>query len=75
MVNWRMACSSSWQSGAKGGAGNRLFRAPIKSRAARWESLAEEVWGMVQFWGGVDGLGNAFGGSGQYLDVVKLARK
>ena len=47
VASWRMACSWSWPSLAKGKAGNRLARALIKSRAARWVLSEEDVLGMA----------------------------
>ena len=51
VASWRMARSWSWKSVAKGAAGEGLAGASIKSRAARWASSAEDVWGMAQLWG------------------------
>ena len=53
----------------KGAAGKGLARGSIKSRAACWASLAEDVWGMAQL-RKKNGLGDAFGGRGCYVDAV-----
>ena len=52
VASWWMACSWSWPSVTKGAAGDGLARALIKLQAVRWASLAEDVWGMAQLWGG-----------------------
>ena len=71
VASWQMACSWSWPSVAKGAAGYGLTRVSIKSQPARWVLSGEDVWSMAQFWGGrFDGLGDAFGGRGRYVDKV-----
>ena len=50
VTSLRMVHIWSWPSVSKGAAGNRLARVSIKSRAARWVSLTENVWGMAQLW-------------------------
>ena len=48
---WWMARSWYWPSVVKGATGDGLARAVIKSREARWASLAEDVWVMAQLCG------------------------
>ena len=51
VASWRMARSWSWPIVAKDAAGEGLSRTLIKSRAACWALLEEDVWGMAQLWG------------------------
>ena len=51
VASWRMTRSWYWPSVAKGATRDGLASASIKSWAARWESLAEDIWSMEKLWG------------------------
>ena len=47
VASLQMVRSWSWSRVAKGAAGDRLARTSIKLWAARWASLAEDIWSMA----------------------------
>ena len=48
----------------------RQVAQPEETRDWRWSRRTEDVWGMAQLWKKIDGLGDAFGGRGRYVDAV-----
>jgi hypothetical protein len=50
-ASFRMACSCSWPSVAKGAAGEGLARASRRARAASVAASEEDVFGTGQSWG------------------------